>query len=375
MTRRERMRIVQLVNLVTEQSGGIRTALDHLGTGYAAAGHERHVIRPGATARQRPVAGGSEWVLPGTRVPRSGGYRVLLRRAQVRRVLDDLAPDVVEVSDRWTLSWVAGWARQRGVRSVAVVHEHLAQTMAAWPGVGRRPAARIARVLDRRLVEAFDAVVCGSGHSARPFGHRATVVPLGVDLTAFRPLTTPSTLGSLHVVVVGRLSPEKRTDLAIDAVSRLARRGWQVELDVIGDGPIRAALETRAAGLPVRFLGHLADRDALVARIAGADVAVAPCPIEAFGLAALEALACGTPVVGTGGGVADLMADAPPTAGRLVAADAPSIAAALADLGRRRREVTRRAARTVAERYPWSRSVDAMLQVLAANDGALRATA
>lgn len=369
------MRIVQLANLVTEQSGGIRTALEHLGTGYAAAGHERHVIRPGVTAEQRPVPGGSEWVLPGTRVPRSGGYRVLLRRAPVRRLLDDLAPDVVEVSDRWTLPWVAGWARRRGVRSVALVHEHLAQTIAAWPAVGPRPATRVGRVLDRRLVESFDAIVCGSSHSAAPFGHRARVIPLGVDLTTFRPVTTSSAPGTLRVVVVGRLSAEKRADLAIDAVRNLARRGWRVELDVIGDGPHRTPLEARAAGLPVAFLGHLADRDALVARVAGADVAVAPCPIEAFGLAALEALACGTPVVGTGGGVADLVAEAPPTAGRLVAPDASSIAAALADLGRRRREVTRRAARTVAEQYPWSRTVDTMLQMLAADETARRAVA
>ena len=369
------MRIVQLVNLVTEQSGGIRTALDHLGAGYAAAGHERHVIRPGVTTEQRPVAGGSEWVLPGPRVPRSGGYRVLVRRARVRRLLDDLAPDVVEVSDRWTLSWVADWARQRGARSVALVHEHLAQTIAAWPGLGPRPAARVARVLDRRLIESFDAVVCGSGHSAAPFGPRATVVPLGVDLAVFRPTSTPSARGTLHVVVVGRLSPEKRTDLAVDGVRHLARAGWQVELDVIGDGPLRATLEARAAGLPVRFLGHLADRDALVARIAAADIAVAPCPIEAFGLAALEALACGTPVVGTGGGVTDLLADAPPMAGRLVAPDPASIAAALGDLGNHRRAVTRRAARAVAERYPWSRSVEAMLEVLAPDDAPVRATA
>ena len=73
------MRIVQLVNLVTEQSGGIRTALDHLGAGYAAAGHERHVIRPGMTAERRPVAGGSEWVLPGQAraSPRRGQEQVL----------------------------------------------------------------------------------------------------------------------------------------------------------------------------------------------------------------------------------------------------------------------------------------------------------
>src|SRR6201991_4178047 len=50
-------------------------------------------------------------------------------------------------------------------------------------------------------------------------------------------------------------------------------------------------------GLPVRFLGHIADREELAALLATADVAIAPGPVETFGLAALEALASGTPVV------------------------------------------------------------------------------
>src|SRR3712207_7820352 len=46
-----------------------------------------------------------------------------------------------------------------------------------------------------------------------------------------------------------------------------------------------------------RFAGHIADRSAVAALLASADVVVAPGPVETFGLAALEALACGTPVV------------------------------------------------------------------------------
>src|SRR5213078_2957731 len=51
------------------------------------------------------------------------------------------------------------------------------------------------------------------------------------------------------------------------------------------------------AGLPVRFTGFVHDRVALAALLATADVVLAPGPVETFGLAALEALACGTPVV------------------------------------------------------------------------------
>ena len=64
---------------------------------------------------------------------------------------------------------------------------------------------------------------------------------------------------------------------------------------VAGDGSRRAALAYRAARLPVRFAGHINDRSAVAALLASADVVVAPGPVETFGLAALEALACGTP--------------------------------------------------------------------------------
>ncbi len=68
-------------------------------------------------------------------------------------------------------------------------------------------------------------------------------------------------------------------------------------LVMVGDGPRRTALQRRAAGLPVTFTGFLPDRRALAAVLASADVVLAPGPVETFGLAGLEALACGTPVV------------------------------------------------------------------------------
>ena len=64
-----------------------------------------------------------------------------------------------------------------------------------------------------------------------------------------------------------------------------------------GTGPHRDELEEIAADAPVTFHGHVADRDELAERIGEADIALSVCPGETFGLAVLEALACGTPVV------------------------------------------------------------------------------
>ncbi|MFI7127130.1 glycosyltransferase [Nonomuraea sp. NPDC050153] len=88
------MRIVRLANFVTPTSGGLRTALHELGAGYAAAGHEPVLVVPGATARDERTPAGRVITLPGPVVPGLGGYRGITARGTLRRLLDELAPDV-----------------------------------------------------------------------------------------------------------------------------------------------------------------------------------------------------------------------------------------------------------------------------------------
>jgi alpha-1,6-mannosyltransferase len=78
--------------------------------------------------------------------------------------------------------------------------------------------------------------------------------------------------------------------------------GIDAVLVVAGDGPLRGRLEraARRKALPVQFAGFVTDPKHLATLLASADVVVAPGPVETFGLAALEALACGTPVVVSG---------------------------------------------------------------------------
>ncbi|MGH7523721.1 MAG: glycosyltransferase [Gemmatimonadales bacterium] len=137
------------------------------------------------------------------------------------------------------------------------------------------------------------------------------------------------------VVVVGRLTPQKRIHLALEAMAIARARDLGRCLVIVGDGPSRAALERLAGSLQlgnaVRFVGEVAP-EAVPEYFEHAVCCLMPADGEGFGLAAAEALMQGVPVVACrdGGGLVDLV----PTngAGRVVAPDGNSIALALEEL-------------------------------------------
>jgi alpha-1,6-mannosyltransferase len=362
------VRIVRVANFVTERSGGLRTALHQLGAGYQRAGHESVLIIPGPTASDVETEQGRVITLAGPEVPGMGGYRVLLDRSRTAAVLRKLRPDRIEISDRTTLRWVGGWARRHGVPSMMVSHESLDGLLRLFgPASGRWVADR----LNARTASAHDIVVCTTGWAAAEFdrigARNVRRVPLGVDLERFSPRRQDAALrqrwagpGDLLLLHCGRLSAEKKPRRSLAALAALRSAGVPAVLAVAGGGPLRPVLQAEAAdrGLPVRFLGHVRDRDELAALLATADVAIAPGPVETFGLAALEALASGTPVVVSAeSALPEVIGDA----GLAAAGEGSGYAAAIRTLMSRSEEARRAAARTQAERYPWSAAVDGFL--------------
>lgn len=366
--------MLQVANFYSSHSGGLRTTVDALGRAYVEAGFERVLVVPGPTDADEDTPAGRRITLRGLRVPGMGGYRALAGTGGVRAVLAELPPDHLEVSDKCTLVGLGPWARRNGVRAVLVSHERLDAILASRVPQGF-PLDVFADWWNRRLVRGFDAVVAPSTFAAAEFTRigapNVSVVPLGVDLDVFDPRARERPAGlngddnEVSLVCVGRLSREKRPDLTIDVLRALQAGGVAARLWMVGDGPRRPALEARARDLPVVFTGHVHDRRELATLLARADVAVAPCPYETFGLAALEALACGTPVVAADSGAVPEIVQAGQGAatGAVAAPDPASFAAAIVDVLRRPRDETRRAARTRAEQFPWARTARRMLRV------------
>jgi alpha-1,6-mannosyltransferase len=362
------MRIVRLANYVAPASGGLRTALRELGAGYLANGHEPVLVIPGPRPERRQTEQGLVITVPGVRVPGTGGYRAITARRSLRRLLGDLEPDRLEVSDRTTLRWTGGWAGRCGIRSVMVSHDSLATLMQMFrpPGVSVR---QLADRLNRDTAASFDVIVCTTAWAGAEFRRLGVPnlvhVPLGVDLACFHPARADQSLRSRLapddwwlLVHCSRLSPEKRPERAVGAVAELHRRGVRAVLAVAGDGPLRRSLQARAARLPVRFLGHITNRGLLASLLATADAVVAPGPAETFGLSALEALASGTPVVVSS---RSALPEVVGPAGVAAEDNDRACADAIERLLRRDPAERRRLARVRAERFDWPTAVDGFL--------------
>jgi alpha-1,6-mannosyltransferase len=371
------LRIVRLANFVTPSSGGLRTALAELGRGYLAAGHEPVLVVPGEVESDRLTDQGRVITLPGPEIAGTGGYRVLARRRPLRQLLEDLAPDRLEVSDRTTLRWTGEWARRRRIPAVMVSHETADGVLRTW-GVPEQAAARAADRLNRRSAWAYARIVCTTEWAEREFvrigAQNVVRAPLGVDLRRCRPGRRSTVLrarqaagADVLLLLCSRLSVEKRPGTALDALAALRERGLRVSLVVAGDGPLKPSLVRRAREerLPVQFLGHVPDRETLADLQAAADVCLAPGPAETFGLSALEALACGTPVVAS---ASSALPEVVGDAGVAAADTGEDFARGVRDLLARPEAARREAARARAELFDWHRSVTAFL---AAHEAAL----
>jgi glycosyltransferase involved in cell wall biosynthesis len=186
------------------------------------------------------------------------------------------------------------------------------------------------------------------------------VCPLGVNTAEFRCLATFD--GPTSVISVGELAPRKGFDFVIRSLALLPepqrpelRIAYNAEIP--GEKQYLASVAEQA-GVQVRFLGRL-DTEQLVMEYNRAALCVYAPVLEPLGLVALEAMACGTPVVGVcEGGVAETVVDG--VTGLLVARDPQACAEAVLSLlidPSRRKCLGEQAQRHIAQSWTWERSV------------------
>jgi alpha-1,6-mannosyltransferase len=299
------MRIIHIANFYGPKSGGIKTTLHSLGTEYGKVGHEFIYVVPGKKFSREKTEHGGCITLPSWTIPFSGGYRVIRSTRQVKMILQSLKPDRIEVSDRFTLSCLGNWAKNRSIPAIVFSHETLRGLVKNYFGI---PLKSFVGWHNSRLAGKFDFVVTTTKFAADEFTDIGTSnvvrVPLGVDLETFSPTNFNQELrtkmikgGDVLLVHCGRLSPEKKPERSLQVLRELLDRGVNARLVYIGSGPLHKKLFDSSRDIPVTFWGYVANKNLLAQMIASADISLAPGPIETFCLAALESLASGTPVV------------------------------------------------------------------------------
>ncbi len=188
----------------------------------------------------------------------------------------------------FTVTWHEVWSR-------AYWREYLG--LAGWA----------AWLVERLAMRLPDMIIAASPQTAERL-HRVlggdtpiSTVPNGIDLSAIRaayPDPDPTDL-----VVVGRLIEHKRVGMVLDMLARLHASGHRATCRIIGDGPERTALQTQAQalgiGAAVEFRTDVGEQKELYALLKSSRLFVSLSVREGFGMAVLEAIACGLPVLTT----------------------------------------------------------------------------
>lgn len=204
-------------------------------------------------------------------------------------------------------------------------------------------------------------------------GDRLRVVPIGADADRFRPRPEVTRVPGRIMTTASADVPLKGLVHLLEAVAKLRTERPDAHLVVVGkarpDSPAGRAVERLGLGGAVQFVSQVRD-DRLVELYAEAQVAVVPSLYEGFSLPAVEAMACGVPLVATTGGALPevtgpdgeaALTVAPADAGALALAigavlDDAGLAARLGTAGRRRaleRFTWRACAQATAEHYRW----------------------
>ena len=355
------MHLVDITMFYAAEGGGVSTYLNAKARWLARHSDVNHSILSPNIRGQRGSAPALVEI-PAIPFPGIHGYRMPLTVRGTARLLLDLQPDLIEAGDAGHCAWAALRAREAlGIPAVAFYHSDLPRLMRRRFGAS---ASRGASRYLARLYRQFDLVLAPSHLMVEQLAdigvYDAIHQPLGIDASVFHPQAGPGSLrdklsispDARLLVYAGRFTAEKKLDLLIDAVRML---GKPYHLLLIGGG----------ADIPasphITRLPFCRDQRVLARLLSGCDVLVHPGDCETFGLIVLEAMACGLPVVATGGAVTELVDEG---SGLVVRPDSPaSLAEGIAAVYQADLEALGAAARRKAQQhYDWDRITPQLLQ-------------
>jgi alpha-1,6-mannosyltransferase len=327
---------LHLTNSWHANSGGIATFYRSLMEAANRRGHSMVLVIPGEKDEEEDVgACGRIYRVLSSPAPTNRDYRLirpfsyLWRGTRLRQILKTESPDLVEVCDKYTLNYFGGMLRA-GMMGDVDCHpvvvglscERMDDNVRAYLGWNPFAPGLVRFYMKWLYFSLFDHHIANSHYTAEelrpascghPIRRGVWIRPMGVDCRGLSPShrspafrralckRASASEKSALLLYVGRLVPEKNLRLLTETLSQLhaqSQRDWR--LIVVGDGIGRdeflAESECRAPARVV-WLGHLRNRSELAGIYANSDVFVHPNPREPFGIAPLEAMASGLPLI------------------------------------------------------------------------------
>ena len=329
------MKTLHLTNAWHANSGGIATFYRALMEAATRRQHEICMVVPGAKDGVEHTGSHRIYSIASRTAPLNADYRMMFPHSylrggsRLRQILNAERPDLVEVCDKYTLNYFGGMLRTGMMGDVSVMPlvvglscERMDDNVRAYLGWNRPARALVSLYMKWLYFSLFDHHIVNSEYTAEelravstghPIRRGVWIRPMGVDTHDLSPAHRSSVArhtllervgagsDATLLLYVGRMAREKNLNLLIDTLEELhnsGREDWR--LIVVGEGIERAQFlaeaDRRVPGR-VSWLGHMRDRKELAKIYANCDVFLHPNPREPFGIAPLEAMASGLPVV------------------------------------------------------------------------------
>jgi alpha-1,6-mannosyltransferase len=340
------IKTLHLTNAFHTHSGGISTFYMAMLQVANQQQREMRLVVPGAEDGVEQVGRyGRIYTVSAPRAPIYGSYRCLYptqylySENTIRRILREERPDVIEICDKYNLQYLGGMIREKLLGDLdfrplmlGLSCERMDENVAAYVGDSAFHRAFCRWYMHWIYFPFFDHHIAVSAHAASELvdaslRHRVRrgiwIRPMGVDVTRFSPDRRSAAMrrhllqnsnggpGTLLLLYAGRLAPEKNLPLLIEMMRSLEHdraRDYRLNdyrLIMVGEGIQRELLEqltARQAPGKVYFFDHITDRERLAEVYASCDLFVHPNPREPFGIAPLEAMASGLPLVAANSG-------------------------------------------------------------------------
>jgi alpha-1,6-mannosyltransferase len=412
------IKTLHLTNAFHPRSGGIATFYMAMLHSANQQKREMRLVVPGEEDRVEQIGDyGRIYFLRAPEAPFDGSYRCVFPteyiypETRIRAILREERPDVIEICDKYNLHYLGGIIRAGLLEDLdfrplilGLSCERMDENVAAYMGssVFHRWFSRW--YMHWMYFPFFDHHTAVSQHAAVELvaasrGHAVErgiwIRPMGVDVQRFSPARRSQAMRrhllersngtdtTTLLLYAGRLAPEKNLPLLIEMMHVLGENAAQLKGDcqrdyrllLVGDGIEREQLQRLAAKLApgkVYFLDHITDREHLAELYASCDLFVHPNPREPFGIAPLEAMASGLPLVAANsGGITSFATEgnawlAEPNASAFAAA----VFEALRDDAARVKRV--RAALVTAAEHSWDRAALAYFALYEAIHAAFR---